>query len=226
MEDKKIKVLFVDDDTDYGNIITAILKKSGYDVLYSNSLINIDTTINEFHPSIVLFDVEVGDSNSIDVFESIKEFFPGLPFIFISSHVEKGYFSRAISQGGYIYLKKPVDSDELIAYIARYAVDYIPMIKFGNFSLNKETRELKDVKSGETRILSKKEYDVLELLVLKISHIISREDIMSKVWKDESCTDLTLNNIISRLRKYISSDTNIQILTSQKKGYWMVNALM
>ena len=67
-----IKVLLVDDDVMLSSIITAALKDEGYEVHYQSSLTGITTILNEFKPDIMVLDVEIGTSDSIDNASGIK----------------------------------------------------------------------------------------------------------------------------------------------------------
>lgn len=61
----KIKVLLIDDDTLFGNMVTFFLIEKGFDVLYLNSLIAVEAVISQFQPSIILLDVEIGTDDGL-----------------------------------------------------------------------------------------------------------------------------------------------------------------
>lgn len=75
-----IKVLLVDDDVMLSSIITAVLKDEGYEVHYQSSLTGITTILNEFKPDIMVLDVEIGTSDSIDNASELKWQLLVLPF--------------------------------------------------------------------------------------------------------------------------------------------------
>ncbi len=217
---KKIKVLLVDDDVSLGSIYTMGLQHLGFEAHYLSSFIAVIETINEFQPNVVVLDVELGDKNGINESETILRLFPGLPIIFISSHTEIEYIKQSIEYGGVIYLKKPFEIEELGVYIKRFASVNSNTIGFGNFKYNFSTFKLENCIAEQTYKLSNREGKTLQILVKNINNITTRSQIEHELWQDKDVsTDLMLNNIISRLRKLISTDSSIQIITIPRVGY-------
>ena len=94
-----LKVLFVDDDTDLGNIINIGLATLGYRVHFQNSLLAINEVIDQFSPSIIVLDVEIGDDNGIEKAREITQKFPSIPILFVSSHTDISYITEGLEVG-------------------------------------------------------------------------------------------------------------------------------
>lgn len=197
------------------------LKHLGYTVHYTSSLIAITSTINEFQPSVIILDVEIGDKNGIDEASHVRELFPDIPIIIISSHVDPDYIVRALENGCMTYLKKPFTLEELTAYVNRFATvsGYNKTIAFGCYTLNRNYSVLFNSVTGVKFKLSAKEYDLLSLLVQYKETLVTRDVIFEIAWRDDDSTDQILNNNISKLRKYFSTDSSVEILTEQRLGY-------
>lgn len=94
-----------------------------------------------------MLDVEIGEDNGIDQMQQLKLYAPNIPVIFMSSHIDAGYLTRAIGEGAVNFLKKPFEIEELVAYILRFAnienkKDAASIVSIGTHSLNIKTREL------------------------------------------------------------------------------------
>lgn len=224
MEDL-IKVILVDDDTDLGNLVSMALAADGYKVHFQNSLAGIKTIIEEFNPSILVLDVEIGEEDGITSARDIFQIYPSLPVLFISSHTDTGSVTRGVRTGGVGYIRKPFDIQELKVYIDRFAhpkEDYSG-IQIGNsYFLNVKTKEL-FYKTTPVKQLSMHEFNTLWLFAQNRENIISYEMLSEKVWgKKYSETEATMNNLISRLRKLLENDPDVKILTLKNRGYMIV----
>ncbi len=142
--EKTLKVLFVDDDIDFGKVNCMGLKSLGYEVHYQTSLAGIETVIEHFSPSIMVLDVEIGNENGIEKAREIIPLFSSIPVLFISSHTDISLVAEGLAVGGVNYMKKPFDIRELDAYIQRFAKKQTitKNIIIGNYLLNPDTNEL------------------------------------------------------------------------------------
>ena len=216
----KIKVLFIDDDIDFGKMLSLALEENGIKVYYSNSLAGIVAAIKEISPNIILLDVEIGTQSGIDTLPQIKAVALHTPILFVSSHHESEVAIQAIQKGGLNYLRKPFEIDELLAYIYRYVnVQCNNELLFEQFTLDIEKRLLK--RNGEIIAeLTPFENNILTLLATSPNEIVPREKIIHSLWGDSSkINELSLNNYIVKLRKIFQPYPSIQILTYRNQGF-------
>ncbi|MGL4326555.1 MAG: response regulator transcription factor [Tannerellaceae bacterium] len=221
MSKQATKVLFIDDDTVLGSMVLQGLTYLGYNVHYQSSMIALDSIISEFCPNIIILDIEIGDKDGIDDSARIRILFPNIPIIFVSSHVDTSYVVKALENGGVTYIKKPIDIEELAAYINRYALKSPTdtRIVIGNFILDKSSRLLTNTENNTTETLNNKEVQLIEMLANNIGCVVTRETIIAQIWNDDFSSDQVLNNYISHIRKCISSDSSISIETMPRQGY-------
>ena len=86
-------------------------------------------------------------------------------------------------------------------------------------TLKLDTQRIKASINGEEVALTKKEFEILKLLLENINHVFSREEILSRVWKDEVYVlDRTIDVNITRLRKKIG-EYGKNIVTRLGFGY-------
>lgn len=216
----KTKVLLIDDDVMLGNIVTLALTEEGYEVHLQNSLTAIKAVASEFKPDIVLMDVEVGLKDGIEAMPELYTVFPKMPVVVISSHTESSEVARALRYGAVAYLKKPFEIEELNAYIKRYANDgrySVPKMKIASLELDLYSRVLYKG-SQELKKLTKLEFALLVLLGEHQGEIVSHEE-MAKLWTENVVDSHSLYNLIARLRKVLSADAAVDIITSEGKGY-------
>lgn len=221
MEDK-MKILFIDDDVVYSQVIVLALQENGYEVIYQNSLSGAKACMKESHPNLILLDVEIGKSNGIEVIPTLKAIAPETPIIVISSHTEDDTMAAAYETGAENYLTKPVSIKVLLACIRRFAAPHAYQIAIGKLLLDTDSRKLLMQNAQLIKQLSESEYKLLKLLVAYPNQIIHRQQIEKELWEDESGNEQSLNNFVSKLRKYLAADSQIELITIQKEGYKLI----
>lgn len=221
---KKFKALIVDDDVTLGAILTTGLQALNIETIYQTSLAGLKTVVATSHPSIIILDVEVGENNSIDLMQQLKLYASDIPVIFMSSHVDAGYQSKTITEGAIAFLKKPVDVEEIAAYVKRFGKTQQPKqdpastITIGNYVFDLQYRELSRKGKSVCR-LTTKQSQVLKLLMAQLNEIVDRQEIKQDLWPDGNASDASLDNYISQLRKIFAEDERIQIITIPKIGF-------
>lgn len=222
---RKIRILFVDDDISLGQIVTLAVEAAGYEVHYQTSLAGITGIVKEWDPQLIVLDVEVGGRSGFEVAPELQHLFPSIPLLFVSSHTDIESVSKGLNAGGVTYLKKPFEIDELLAYIRRYACPQ-PMdsgISFGNFKLMTDTHQL-FCEGSFFKKLTLLEYKLLELLLSRKGEIVDRDSIILELWGGEYSSTVTqsLNNLVSHLRKYFLEGESVRLKTYPKIGYSLI----
>lgn len=219
----KIKVLIVDDDAILGATLTLGLDALGMQPIYQTSLTGLQSAIQSASPNIILLDVEIGEDNGIDQMQQLKLYAPNIPVIFMSSHIDAVYLTRAIGEGAVNFLKKPFEIEELVAYILRFAnienkKDAASIVSIGTHSLNIKTRELSLNDKTEYR-LTTKQFQVIVFLLEHQGETVTRQELKHELWPDGNDSDASLDNYISQLRKIFVADKDINIITVPKMGF-------
>lgn len=159
-----------------------IMQEEGYEVLYQTSLNGAKACIVETHPDMIVLDVEIGNKNGIEAVPELKAIAPNTPILFISSHTNSQLVVQALSAGAVAYLKKPLEIDELIAYIKRYAISHPYQIKIGSLLLDTDTQLLCTKELRVIKQLSEAEYKLLKLLVAYKEQLVERRQIEEELW--------------------------------------------
>lgn len=216
----KIKVLFIDDDVALGQLVSVALQEEGFEIHYQSSLLGAKSVVVEFEPNVIVLDVEIGLYDGIDIAPELHRLIPEAPILFISSHTELSEVIRGLATGAVTYLKKPIEIEELIAYIKRYAFPFNPsLVKLSSLALDLSTRIVyKD--SQLVKKLSKLEFMLLKLLYDNKNKLVTREEI-EKLWEGAIMSDHSLYNYIAKLRKLFAGDSGITLVTMQENGYML-----
>ncbi len=92
----------------------------------------------------------------------------------------------------------------------------------GAYAINTENRVL-SFRGNSEKILGLTESNTLKLLWINRGKVVMRQDIKELVWKNVTCTDESLNNVMYHLRRYFEKDTSIHLETLRGEGFklWM-----
>lgn len=228
---QKIKVLLVDDDTILGNEVCAELNERGYETIYLSAVYGISEAIGQFTPDILVFDVEIGRENGIQIAFDLFKGNPALPIIFISSHHEVEIKEAGLSAGAVAYLDKPFSIRLLVAHIDRFvrmtksnAETCSNLIPVGSTQLDTKNRAL-IFNDGIIVDLRPMEFAILKELVLHVNEIVSREQMYLAIWDKDTTyyNEQSLNNYIRRVRVMLEeNDTGLEVSMHRSVGYKLI----
>lgn len=209
------KILLVEDEEHLLKIIRLNLDLEGYSV---TSAINGIEALKEFRRSafdLILLDVMLPEMNGFDVCEAIRKENTQIPILFLTAKGSGEDRIHGLKLGADDYLTKPFNLEELLLRVQillkrsngnRSATATPEIFKFGNNEINFITYEIKDVNGDKTQI-SKREIALLKLLIERKNEVISREEILDKVWgTDVYPSSRTIDNYILAFRKYFEKN--------------------
>ena len=217
-----LKVMLVDDDVDFGQLICMGLNKLDYKVHFQTSLAGIEEAIRQFSPSMIVLDVEIGEENGIEKARELLSLFPSIPILFVSSHTDISFVTEGIAAGGVHYLKKPFDIRELDVYIKRFVnkQQIGKDIHMGNYFLISETSKL-HYNDLFIKQISPLEKNALVLFWNNKNKPVSNDALSDALWGRNytSALDPSIHNLISKLRKLLDKDERLWISTVKGVGY-------
>jgi len=154
--------------------------------------------------------------------EKIKEKEPDIPIIFLTAKSLKEDIVRGLSIGADDYITKPFDPEILILRInnilKRAYSSSNDEFKVSDTVLKYNTLELI---CGDTKEkLTMKEAQLLKYFIINKNKMLTREDILTEIWgEDDYFLGRSMDVFISRLRKYMHDDRNIDIRTVRGTGF-------
>ncbi len=217
-----MKVLLAEDDRDFGNILAQYVTINGFEVNLARDGNEAWESFRQDKPDICVLDVMMPEMDGFTLGEKIKEAEPGVPLIYLTAKSLKEDIVRGLKIGADDYITKPFDPEVLILRInnilKRTYSSSTDEFKISDTVLKFNTLELI---SGETsEKLTLKEAQLLKYFIINKNRILAREDILNEIWgEDDYFLGRSMDVFISRLRKYISEDKNIDIRTVRGTGF-------
>ena len=203
----KNKILLVDDDTDILEILRYNLEKSNFIVeTASNGIIAIEKAL-KFNPDLVVLDVMMPEMDGITTCEKIREI-PDLDNViitFLTARNEDYSEIAGLEAGADDYIDKPIQPKVFVTKIKsllrrRLNTEQNDIITFNDITIVKSKFKV-EFQQKEVK-LARKEFDLLVLLCSDPGKLFTREEIMNKVWKDDSFVgDRTIDVHIRKLRQ-------------------------
>jgi DNA-binding response OmpR family regulator len=225
--DTSKKILIVDDEKDLCEILEFNLESEGFEIEIAHSGEDaLKKPLEKF--DLILLDVMMGGISGFKVANVIrKEKKLEIPIIFLTAKTEENDILTGFNVGADDYISKPFSIKEIIARIKAILKRGTKPEKENNQLVYRDLKINPDKK--ETLIegipinLTRKEYEILVLLVKNMGKYISREEILKSIWNyDVIVTDRNVDVNIARLRRKISHYSD-NIKGKSGYGYSFVN---
>ena len=205
------RILVVDDEEDLCEILKFNLENEGYLVDTANSAEEaLKLDIGAY--SLLLLDVMMGEISGFKMANMIKKNkkTAHIPIIFITAKDNENDTVTGFNLGADDYISKPFSLREVIARIkavlrrtATIETEQVPERIIHESLVLDITKKKVSIEDKEIS-LTKKEFEILFLLLQNKGRVFSREDILGKIWSDEVYVlDRTIDVNITRLRKKI-----------------------
>ncbi|PRO68807.1 response regulator transcription factor [Alteromonas gracilis] len=219
-----MKILIADDEAPLLRFLSRGLSAEGFECVEESALHNLVTRIRHESPSIIVLDRMFGDEDSVELLPAIKSL-PNAPMVLLLTAVDEVRERvNGLKQGADDYLCKPFDFDELLARITALGrrVTNVPAanegLSVGPLFIDDESRiaTLNDVEISLTKL----EYDMLYYFAENAEKVLSRERILSRVWRSHADPLTNVVDVyISRLRQKLQASNSIVIETLRGNGY-------
>jgi two-component system alkaline phosphatase synthesis response regulator PhoP len=201
-------ILIVEDEESLAKTIALNLQLENYKVLLAkkgNDALSVFKN-NSGLINLVLLDVMLPEINGYELCQLFKAIDPLVPVIFLTAKNQISDKIEGLKLGADDYITKPFDLEELLLRVnnilKRTKKEASPTFNFSGCSINFETFEIKDI-TGTTSTLSKREIGLLKLLTENANKVISRDQIIEKLWGvEENASSRTIDNYILNFRKY------------------------
>ena len=218
------KILIVEDDVVIADGLKTHFEKWDYKVECVTDFKNVMDTFLKFEPQLVLLDLVLPFFNGFHWCQEIRKV-SKVPVLFISSANESMNIVMAMNMGGDDFIPKPFDLEVLTAKIQallRRSYDFA-----GNSSIMEHKGAVLNLMdatltwAGQQLELTKNELKILHALLEHKEKIVSREELMEKLWESDAYVDEnTLSVNVNRLRKKLSAvGLDGFILTKKGIGY-------
>lgn len=204
--------MIVEDNPKIAEHLQNYIEKYGYQVSFVTDFEQVIKNFQEIDPDLVLLDINLPSYDGYYWCRQIRKE-STCPVIFISARTGEMDQIMALESGGDDFITKPFSAEIILAKIRsqlrRAYGEYAQSMKeyfveVEGLKLLPERLELRF--DGEHTVLSKKESDIIERLMNRYPLVVSREDLLEKLWDDQTYVDEnTLNVNVTRVRKKLQS---------------------
>ena len=211
-----MQILLVEDNQTIAKALTYSLEQQKYNVIHA---INIKETLEALKEKIdlVILDITLPDGNGFNLYEkTIKEL--KIPTIFLTAKDDETDIVKGLELGAEDYVTKPFGVKELLARInkvlLRQKKNTILKVKDISFDIDR----MVVYKNNEKIDLTSLELKILHMLFLNLNKVVTRDDIIEKIWEwtGNDVNDNTVTIYLKRIREKLQ--TNI-IITIKGIGY-------
>ena len=235
-EDDRKLILAVDDEEAIIDLLKFNIEKEGYRFTSaSDGEMGLNTAIN-INPDLITLDVMLPKMDGLTVCKRLKQEKINCPVIMLSARGEEIDKILGLEIGADDYMTKPFSTRELIARIKanlrkventeKTTSDSLEgKFVIGTLTIDADKFEV-TVRGRNVEDLTRREFEVLKYLGQKPGQVISREDLLEKVWGYEYYGDIrTVDVTVRRIREKIEKNTaNPKILITKRGiGYYLAN---
>lgn len=218
-------ILLVEDDPEVRQPLKAALEEKGYRVIESDRAeVGFQLFVTR-RPDLVVLDLDLPDGYGLDITLRIRKSKgkSKTPIIILTAHSDVDTKMAGLDFGADQFLVKPVAPEEFIRWVGallrrvEFESGEGAQLTVGELTLRIESRE---AFHGKTAVpaLTAKEFELLHYLVKNRTRVVSRKEILSKVWKTVA-VDHTVDTHIGNLRKKLPVEIADKIQNVRGRGF-------
>ncbi len=219
------KIFCVEDEQNIRELIEYALSSAGFEVAGFENGETFFEALKNTLPSLILLDIMLPDKDGNDILKELKENSKtaGIPVIILTAKSQQLDKIRALDGGADDYVTKPFDVLELISRVNAVLRRYTPKasdseeISFKEIKLVPQKRKVY-VNENEI-VLTYKEYEILNMLILNKGLVIQRDEMMNKIWGTDFFGETRTVDVHIRTLRQKLGDAGKYIQTVRNVGY-------
>lgn len=229
------KILLVEDDQNFGDVLRSYLEMHDYDVTLATDGMQGLESYNKAKYDLCIFDVMMPKKDGFTLAGEIREKDADMPIIFLTAKAMKDDVLKGFKIGADDYITKPFNSEELLyriqAILKRSQLkgdprEEVKEFNIGRYHFNFPLRILtyKNEEGEESKEkLSPKEAQLLRMFAMYMNDILPRSEALNKIWgEDTYFTARSMDVFVTKLRKYLKKDENIEIVNIHGNGFQLL----
>lgn len=215
----------VEDDLSFGAVLKSYLELNDFEVTWVD---DGKYAVDKFRAggyNICILDVMLPNVDGFSIGTEIRKIDRDIPMVFLTAKSLKEDILKGYNVGADDYITKPFDTEVLLAKIQAIikrqsggTVQNDTVFRIGSYLFDSKLRTIS--REGEEKKLSPKESDLLKLLCQNKNELLPRETALQKIWgNDGYFTARSMDVFITKLRKYLAADSNIEIKNIHGSGF-------
>ncbi len=221
----KPKILLVEDDPNLGFVVKDNLLLKGYDVTLCKDGAEGEQEFSKKPFDLCVLDVMLPKKDGFALARTIREKNLHVPIIFLTAKAMMEDKLEGFGTGADDYITKPFSLEELYCRIEVFLKrsnaspnGNLTALPIGEYEFDTANFTLKH--KNEERVLTSREAEILKQLYLHRDRVLKREEILLAVWgNDDYFLGRSLDVFISKIRKYLKDDPNVQITNFHGVGF-------
>lgn len=225
-----IKLLLVEDDPNLRYMVQTGLEDiiGGYEVVTASNGAEGLEVWKATAPDIIISDIDMPMMDGFEMVEHIRKMDGDTPILFASALTSPRDVKQGYKLGANNYVKKPFVAEELDAHIQALLKmkesgkmrNANKGYRLGRYLLDSEQACMKDEETGELKILTHREADLLRLLAESKNETVRREAILSRFWntEDDYFASRSLDVFVTKLRKLFDNEPRVVLKTIRGVG--------
>ena len=228
-------ILLIEDDQGLGTTLLERLQAEGYKTVLATTkaqaALEFERSQNDHAFDLLILDIGLPDGSGLDFARDVRQH-SAVPIIFLSAMNSAGHRLEGFEIGAEDYIPKPFHLKELLLRLKKVLTQKVVKgnVSFGSFIVDFESRTVSAVSKDtltvlENVFLSGKDCEVLKFLVESYPRIVSRQELLRNVWKEneEGQSGRTVDNSIVRLRQQLRPFAEDCIRSARGIGYqWLI----
>ena len=220
-----MRLLIVEDEVRLADTLRQLLNRQGYTAdVYYDGVSGLDNATTGIYDLMVL-DVMLPGMNGFQVVKKLREAGVTTPVLMLTAKSDVGDRIHGLDCGADYYLTKPFEPEELLACVRTLLrrsggqLQESDTLTWGDLSLERTTFSLSCAERAVR--LSRREYDLMELLMRNGNQVVTKEQMLVKVWGyDSQAEDNNVEVYISFLRRKLTHlHSAVKIKTLRMLGY-------
>jgi DNA-binding response OmpR family regulator len=227
--DTKGKILLVEDDKNFGDVLRSYLEMNDYDVMLE---MDGEAGLERFQKDtfdLCIFDVMMPKKDGITLAKDVREIDQAVPIIFLTAKTMKDDIIKGFQAGADDYIPKPFAPEELLYRITAILKrsqkperkkQEAKEFNIGKYHFNYPLRILTFDGQDNKDKLSPKESELLRMFCLYMNDILPRSIALKEIWgEDNYFTARSMDVFVTKLRKYLKRDDKIEIINIHGNGF-------
>lgn len=229
------RILLVEDDQNFGDVLRSYLEMNDYDVTLATDGEQGLNSYNSGEYDLCIFDVMMPKKDGFTLAGEIREKDTSMPIIFLTAKAMKEDILKGLKIGADDYITKPFNSEELLLRIQAILKrsqskpdpkEDVREFIIGKFHFDYPLRILTfnmDKSDEHKEKLSPKEAQLLRMFAIHMNDILARSEALTKIWgEDTYFTARSMDVFVTKLRKYLKDDDNIEIVNIHGNGFQLL----
>ena len=227
MNKEKTHILLAEDEPALGMIIKESLETRDFKVTHCLNGIQAYVAFESCKPQIAVLDVMMPELDGFSLAKKIRLINEEMPIIFLTAKSQTEDVLEGFHVGGNDYLKKPFSMEELIVRInnllsRQQTQQTAAVYQIGDYNFNFPQQRLAYL-TQEPIKLTHREAHLLYHLLEKKNTVLDRTFILKKLWgNDDFFSGRSMDVFISKLRKKLAQDSQIEIVNVRGYGYKLI----